>query len=169
MQVRFTCDRCEAKSDASLEGSRSVKCRRCGNVTVVPEDAVQNGRLARCAICPSHELYVSKDFPQKVGVSIVVIGFAASCIPWYFKHPGWTMAVLFATAAADLLLYLVVGNVLTCYSCHAQYRGLAGLEGHEPFQLETHERHRQRQARLAETAPVASPTRPDGGQGTSSV
>mgnify|MGYP000497104993 CR=1 FL=1 len=32
-------------------------------------------------------------------------------------------------ALQDLLLYVLMGNVLECYRCHAQYRGLPSLAG----------------------------------------
>jgi hypothetical protein len=60
----------------------------------------------------------------------------------------WTYGVLFTFALIDVVLYLVVGNVLHCYRCQAQYRGVPGLEEHQPFNLETHEKHRQQQIRL---------------------
>jgi hypothetical protein len=96
-------------------------------------------------------LFVRKDFPQRLGVTIVVLGLAASCIPWYYSRPLWTFAVLFATALCDLVLYFMMGNALTCYRCGAQYRGLDERDQHGCFDLSTHERYRQQAARLAET------------------
>jgi hypothetical protein len=89
--------------------------------------------------------------PQRLGVAIVVLGLGASCVAWYYYHVFVTFGIMFATAAADFVLYLVMGNVLQCYRCHAQYRGVAGLDEHSPFSLETHERHRQQTARMAES------------------
>ncbi len=67
-------------------------------------------------------------------------------------YGAWTYAILFVMALIDVLLYVLVGNLLQCYRCQAQYRGVAGLEGRERFHLETHERHRQQVARLKQTA-----------------
>jgi hypothetical protein len=83
-----------------------------------------------------------------VGVTIVVCGFALSCITWNYYLTFWTFAVLFATAAIDVVLWFVVPNCLNCYRCDAQYRGLKGLEKHDGFNLETHERYRQQAIRL---------------------
>ncbi len=96
-----------------------------------------------------------KDFPQGLGVTIVTVGLAASCVPWYFHNWYGTFALLFATALLDVVLYLVMGDMLQCYRCHAQYREAPGLDKHEAFRLETHERHRQQRARLA-NAPMTT-------------
>ena len=111
-------------------------------------------RVTRCLVCPSTELFVRKDFSQKLGVGIVVCGFIISSIFWYYRMPFWTYGVLFATALIDVILYVLVGNVLHCYRCQAQYRGVPGLDNHEPFSLETHEKHRQQQIRLKQQAGV---------------
>jgi hypothetical protein len=83
-----------------------------------------------------------------LGVSIVVVGFIASSIAWGFHMIYTTYAILFATALIDVTLYFLVGNVLQCYRCRAEFRQLADLSRHEPFHLETHERYRQQAARL---------------------
>ena len=62
----------------------------------------------------------------------------------------WTFAILFVTALVDLVLYIVMGESLTCYRCHAQYRGFEEIELHGGFDLETHERYRQMAARMKE-------------------
>ena len=67
------------------------------------------------------------------------------------------MGILFATALIDVVLYVVMGNVLECYRCHAQYRGLPSLEGHEGFNLEVHERYRQQAARLRQHPHTPAP------------
>lgn len=104
----------------------------------------------RCLACPSSDLYIRKAFPQRLGVAIVVVGFAISCVFWYFHRPIATFGVLFATAIIDALLFLLMGNVLSCYRCGAVYRRVEDLQNHAPFDLQVHERHRQQQARLGD-------------------
>lgn len=116
----------------------------------MPADAFEQGKLARCIVCPSHELFIRKDFPQRLGVTIVILGFVASSIAWYFYQIVLTFAILFATALCDVLLYVLVGGVLVCYRCHAHYRGVSPSGEHAGFELETHERYRQQAARLAQ-------------------
>ena len=149
MLIRFVCPRCEQPAEVHLVGS-TLTCPHCQLVVQTPSDAWDKGRLRRCLVCPSTDLFVRKDFPQRLGVTIVVIGFAASCVTWFNYWVGATFAVLFATALADFVLYMVVGDSLVCYRCHAEYRKLPEQQGYEAFDLETHERYRQQAARLAE-------------------
>lgn len=148
MKITHACPNCGQVARRELPAPVSELECACGHSIAVDNGAVEGGRVTRCAVCPSRELFVRKDFSQRLGVTIVVAGLAASCIPWYFGNWFGTFAILFATALADVLLYLFVGNVLQCYRCHAEYRGLPDLAGHAPFSLEVHERHRQQQARL---------------------
>lgn len=151
MNVSFACPRCERSNHLAWEPGRpTLACEHCRQEVHPPAEAFQDGHLRRCLVCPSTELFVRKDFPQRLGVTIVVLGLAASCIPWYYSRPVWTFAVLFATAACDLVLYLLMGSALTCYRCGAQYRGLDERDQHAGFDLATHERYRQQAARLAE-------------------
>jgi hypothetical protein len=159
MNVTFACPDCQratrldvpprqASAGGEPPGSGLV-CGHCGLVLPRPTGAIEQGQLLRCLACPSRELFVRKDFPQRLGVAIVVLGFAASCVAWYFYWTNLTFAILFATALADLVLYKIVGEALVCYSCGAEYRQVAEPRRHGGFDLETHERYRQQAARLA--------------------
>jgi hypothetical protein len=131
-----------ASTDATLV------CPRCSQATEVPPGALADGRVRRCLVCPSTDLFVRKDFPQRLGVGIVAAGIIGSCVTWAMTLPVATFGVLFATALVDVLLYLVVPDALTCYRCGATYRMAEGTGGHGPFNLETHERYRQQAARM---------------------
>ena len=148
MRLSYSCPRCEqaSETDVSTDG-QPVVCAHCALELVPPPDAWREAALTRCLVCPSTDLFVRKDFPQRLGVAIVAAGFAASCVTWYFYWTMATFAVLFATALADLVLYLIVPDSLACYRCGAQYRQLPRLDHHERFDLETHERYRQQAAR----------------------
>ena len=157
MNVAFACPRCEQSVRVEVpEGAAAIACPACGGTLSVPAGAFHDGRLERCLVCPSEELFIRKDFSQRLGVSIVVLGFAVSCVTWYLYLPYWTFGVLFATALIDVLLFFAVPNFLNCYRCDAQYRGLAGLDNHDHFNLETHERYRQQAIRLREAEAAAA-------------
>jgi len=150
MNMDFSCPRCQrsvrtdvAPTDAAIE------CPNCRQAIAVPGDAYDGGHLRRCLVCPSTDLFVRKDFPQRVGVAIVAIGIVGSCITWAYSLLLATFAVLFATALVDVVLYWIVPDALTCYRCGAIYRTADGTGRHGPFNLETHERHRQQAARMA--------------------
>ena len=154
MNVTYRCPSCDQSTSADFEASsREIDCGACGTKIGIVDGAATRTKLLRCVVCPSQELFVRKDFSQQLGVTIVVIGFVAATIAWYYRQIYWTYGFLFATALIDVVLYVLVGNLLECYRCHAQYRGVPGLENHEPFDLETHEKYRQQAARLGNTSP----------------
>ena len=157
MNVTFACPACDegVRLPLSVETEELV-CPHCQQAVRVPDGAVHDRGVNRCVVCPSKDLFVRKDFPQRLGVGLVVVGIVGSSIAWYFGNVILTFGVLFATALADLGLYLVVGDALMCYRCHAQYRQVHGLKEHGPFDLETHERHRQSVARLDQQSGVGS-------------
>jgi hypothetical protein len=125
-----------------------LDCPHCPRQIEVPGDAIEGGQIHRCLVCPSDELFLRKDFPQRLGVALVILGFIGSSIAWAYYMVWLSFAILFATALIDLALYIVMGESLTCYRCHAQYRGFHESPQHVGFNLETHERYRQMAARM---------------------
>jgi predicted nucleic acid-binding Zn ribbon protein len=157
MNVAFRCPHCDRTSEVKLAAdAREMTCPRCNAAWPIPEGTTAEGKLWQCFICPSTELFIRKDFSQSLGIAIVVAGIVLSSAFWAYRMPFWTYAVLFTTAAIDVVLYFTVGNLLQCYRCQAQYRDVPGLENHGGFDLETHEKHRQQKIRLAQHAKPAS-------------
>jgi hypothetical protein len=153
MNVTFSCPHCHQTSRAAVaDGGTEIVCSRCGGKNKVPEGAVGEGRIHRCLVCPSTEMFLRKDFPQKLGVGLVITGFVASSIAWANYMVAATFAILFVTALIDLVLYITMGESLTCYRCQAQYRGFQDASLHGGFDLETHERFRQMAARVKQSA-----------------
>ena len=148
MEIRFACPECERTAHLPVDIEiTELACPHCNLRWPVSGRIVRDNLVHRCLVCPSTELYLRKDFPQRLGLAIVMMGFAISCVTWYFRMVMATFSILFATALLDVLLYFVKQNVLTCYRCHAEYRG--ACEGdHEAFRLEVHERFRQQKVRL---------------------
>lgn len=159
MNVTFRCPHCDQIGRAEFDPTTAkLACPACRTDWLVPDGAVSETAVTRCLICPSTELFVRKDFSQRLGVTIVVLGIVISSIFWFYRMPYWTFGTLFLFATIDVVLYLTVGNVLHCYRCQAQYRGVPGLDDHEPFNLETHEKHRQQQIRLKQAEKSAART-----------
>ena len=96
-----------------------------------------------CPECGCRELFVRKDFPQKVGLGLVVVAgvtflvLAANRGTFYLGV--W---VLLAAALIDGLVYLMVGKVTVCYRCRAEIRGVPLNPGHGPFELAVAEKYR---------------------------
>ena len=167
MQITYACPACHAAATLDrVETVSELACPSCAAVVPVPADAVSwtgadggaaapdsgRARLRRCLVCPSVELFARKDFPQRLGVAIVVAGFAASCVTWAWQLLIPTFAILFGTALVDVVLYLLMPECLTCYRCGARYRGDGVADAVGGFDLETHEKHRQQVARSREIA-----------------
>ncbi|HTU27624.1 MAG TPA: hypothetical protein VMF30_19595 [Pirellulales bacterium] len=144
MNITFTCPHCshDVRQDVDAAAGQLV-CPACHEPIRLPAGAIERGRLSRCLVCPSTDLFVRKDFPQRLGVGLVGLGVIGSSISWGFGWPITTFAILFATALLDVVLYMIVPNALMCYRCGAQYRQVEGLDQHGAFDLEVHERHRQ--------------------------
>ncbi|MCG8586729.1 MAG: hypothetical protein MI757_18660 [Pirellulales bacterium] len=149
MTVSWNCPACERTSHTRWSPEdASLDCQHCGHRIATPQETDSDGKLTSCVVCGCNELFVRKDFPQRLGVLIVIIGFAISTVFWAYRMPIAAFAAMFAVAAIDFALYFFVPNALMCYRCHAQYRGSADMGDFGAFELETHERYRQQAARL---------------------
>ena len=149
MNVTFACPKCAAAGRCQVEADPAeLNCRHCG-ASIQVSGGFDGERLENCLVCSSRDLFVRKDFPQRLGVGLVALGIVGSSVAWAYSHLLLTFGILFATALIDVVLYVIVPNALMCYRCSAQYRGLSGLDDHGAFNLETHERYRQQAARLA--------------------
>lgn len=149
MNVTWRCTDCGATNRTAWPAaSDSLDCTSCGRRTAPPTDALDGTKVTKCLACGSDDLFMRKDFPQRLGVAIVVVGFVISTIFWAYRMPVGAFAALFAVAAIDFVLFIVMPSTLTCYRCHAQYRDLEDPDAYEAFNLETHERYRQEAARL---------------------
>ena len=157
MEVNFRCPSCEKLGRRRIdEETTELTCDHCEQRYQVPSGAVGEQSIARCVICRSHDLFIRKDFPQRLGVAIVVIGSLASCYAWYRHQVFLTFGILFTTAAIDVLLYLLVRDAVVCYRCGAHYRGCDEWDSHGDFDLEVHERYRQEAAREEELSQEGS-------------
>jgi len=161
MNVTYNCPHCNRTTRSPVDASTTaVACTHCEQSVKTPQDAITGRQIHRCLVCPSTELFARKDFPQRLGVALVVIGFVGSSIAWFNYQVLLSFAILFATALIDMVLYIVMGESLTCYRCHAQYRGFEEIERHGGFDLEIHERYRQMAARMKDhsTTSTGAPT-----------
>ena len=162
MTISWNCPECERTSHTPWSPKdASLDCGQCGHRIATPAAVSGEQVLDRCVVCSCDELFLRKDFPQMLGVLIVIIGFAISTVFWAYRMPIAAFAAMFAVAAIDFALYFFVPNGLMCYRCHAQYHHPEDMGEFGAFELETHERYRQQAARLEqETAakPVAGDT-----------
>lgn len=163
MNVVFLCPDCGQRAIASaIESNETFSCSQCGSKLAIPAASIVSGKedsspsLTRCVVCPSTELFVRKNFPQRLGVGIVVVGLALSCISWAYRELILTFAILFSTALLDVVLFFVVPECLTCYRCGARYTGPGITDHFGGFNLETHEKYRQQAARQGRSTASSS-------------
>jgi len=107
---------------------------------------MQDSSLQPLEICPNcgcPDLFVRKDFPQKIGLLIVATAaltfFILAANPHRFYIGAW---VLVAAAVIDALLYLFVPKITTCYRCRADFRNVPINPRHDGFELSIGEKYR---------------------------
>ncbi len=129
MNVTFRCQNCDSITREPYETNTTIfTCPACQTAHQIPSDALgadATGQIVvtRCMVCPGKELYFRKQFNQRLGITIIGLGFAASTVAYYNHHLIWVYGILFFTAGIDLLFYIFTGNLLQCYKCNSEYRG----------------------------------------------
>ena len=153
LEVTFECSKCGAIGQGSpLETMAEVSCPRCSHVRPVRSESIDAEGLAKCPLCATEDLYLQKDFPQGMGLAIVILGFVISTIFWYYDRPVPALGILLISALADMALFYLVPDVTICYRCLSQYRGVGSHPSgrFRPFDLAVGERYRQERMRVAE-------------------
>ena len=105
--------------------------------------------LEACLACGNGLLYVQRDFNQKVGLGVVIVGAAlAPFTPFYSS--------LFVAAAVDAGLYALLPDVTVCYRCQAHFRHFRRNPNHLPFDLHLAEQYEVK----PEAVDTGGPTHP---------
>jgi hypothetical protein len=132
-EIAFVCGGCGGEALAGLDGPG--RCPACGLETALelPADVRQSRRLERCPACGNAQLYVQRDFNQKAGLAVVVVGALLAPFTYYLSLVG--------AAALDALLYLMLPEITVCYRCRAHFRGFARNPAHHAFDLHIAEQY----------------------------
>lgn len=110
------------------------------------------GGLSGCLACGHPELYTQRDFPRRVGITLVAVAAVLAPSTHYLS--------LLAAAVIDALLYRFARTVVVCYVCGARHRGFAPEPRHPRHDLGIAER-----LRYGEKAVMGAPMRPGGTAG----
>jgi len=138
-EIAFACSGCKAEV-VSIAGA-PARCAACGAATTLdlPEAVRRGEKVEACPACGGRQLYVQRDFNQKAGLAVVIVGAVlAPFTPFYSS--------LIVAALIDAALYAMLPEITVCYRCHAHFRGFARNPAHQAFDLhlaeqyETHER-----------------------------
>lgn len=145
--IRHHCPKgpCRAVINTRIEraGRAEVACPACGEAIAltVPDELAAGRRVERCAACPGREFFIRKDFPQRLGLILVVLFGLTASVFFYYERIGATFATLGALVVIDAIVYVLVGRVTVCYRCRAEYRGVPYNPDHEGFDLATAEKY----------------------------
>lgn len=128
MTVEFGCTGCGRAVEAAP--GETATCRRCGAASTPA--AVPAEGLKTCLACGCDELYRHRDFNQKLGIFILLVGITLWAVLGNFLP-------MVAAALIDLVLYLTLPDVGICYRCKAHHRDFDAIAGLPTFDLERHE------------------------------
>jgi DNA-directed RNA polymerase subunit RPC12/RpoP len=133
-EIAFACPGCGREATSAVDGRGA--CAACGRETPLDVTGLAGDppRVERCPACAGRQLYVQRDFNQKVGLAVVAAG--ALLVPF---TPFYSS--LFAAAIVDAVLYALVPEITVCYRCHAHFRGFARNPEHQPFDLHLAEQY----------------------------
>jgi hypothetical protein len=112
------------------------RCPACGGqpTLVVPASVRDSRMVESCPACGGGQLYVQRDFNQKAGLAVVVVGAVLAPFTPYYSS-------LVVAAIVDASLYLLLPEITVCYRCHAHFRGFARNPRHGPFDLHLAEQY----------------------------
>lgn len=146
MQIRYDCptDGCVAiiEFEPLEECGETMECPRCHtkHPMTITDSMREKNMVDVCAVCGCREFFIRKDFPQKVGLAVVVV-FGLVAIYSFTVSVLVAWGVLAAAALVDLVIYCFTGTVTTCYNCRADYRKYKPNPEHEGFDLATSEKY----------------------------
>ena len=138
-EIAFTCPACGREAAGGLDGRG--RCPSCGaEIALELTESLREARVVdRCPRCVGEQLYVQRDFNQKAGLVIVIIGAALAPFTPYYSS-------LFVAAAIDAALYLVLPEIAICYRCGTHFRGFKRNPKHEVFDLHIAEQYTRKDA-----------------------
>jgi len=138
-EIAFRCPECQGEAVAGLDGSG--RCPECDAKPAleVPEAVRESRTVATCLACGGRELYVQRDFNQRAGLAIVVVGAVLAPFTPYYASLG-------VAALIDAALYALLPEIAICYRCKAHYRRFRRNPEHLPFDLHVEEKYHQRAA-----------------------
>jgi hypothetical protein len=133
-EIAFRCRACSGEAHAGLDGAG--RCAVCGAVAQLAiSDSLARSRVVDvCPACDGQQLYTQRDFNQKAGLAVVVLGAVlAPFTPFYSS--------LFVAALIDAALFAVLPEITICYRCHAHFRRFRRNPAHHAFDLHLAEQY----------------------------
>jgi DNA-directed RNA polymerase subunit RPC12/RpoP len=152
IEAAFACPTCGREAVVEdLAAAPGLACP-CGFAAPLRPGALRDGRPARCPLCGDPRLYVQRDFSRKVGIGLLVVGFALAILLGMVLGPWGFFTALAVSVALDTALWAVAGNVVLCHWCETHLRG--GPEDYPEFDLALHDVIRHEKQVAAQGQPV---------------
>ena len=154
IEVAFACPKCDHEAGAEdLAAAASLACP-CGfSAPRHPGSLLEDGRPVRCPLCGDPRLYVQRDFSRKMGIGLLVAGFALAILLGMVVGPWGFFAALAASVGLDTALWAMSANVVICHWCETHLRG--GPEDYPEFDLAVHDLVRWQKEVATTGRPVA--------------
>lgn len=103
---------------------------------------MSEGPFESCPKCGCREMFIRKDFPQKVGLAVVVLAGLAFLVLAAWRETFWIGAMILTGAAlVDMVVYALVPKMTVCYRCRAEFRGPINPK-HVGYELAVGEKYR---------------------------
>jgi hypothetical protein len=134
-EIAFACAACGAEAVTGLDGRG--RCARCGTRRELAlSPSLREERIVdRCPACEGEQLYVQRDFNQRAGLAIVVLGaLLAPFTPYY-------SSLIVAALVDAALYYALLPEITVCYRCQAHFRGFRRNPRHAAFDLHLAEQY----------------------------
>lgn len=148
IDARFSCPKCNSPLHVpAIDATPMLRCTHCDWSDEVDLKAFSGPKLNHCPICRTEEMYVQKDFPERIGMAILVIALVLATICWSYYWWVGTFAVLLGSFLLDAMLFFTRPNVSICYRCLGQFRQVAPNPAHQAFDLGVGEKYRQERLR----------------------
>jgi hypothetical protein len=130
--IAFRCPACGGEAECGLDGQGRCACGAAPALTL--STSLANEQLIDvCPACNGTQLYVQRDFNQKAGLGVVIVGAVLAPFTHY--------ASLVVAAVIDSGLYLMLAEITICYRCQAHFRRFKRNPKHEPFDLHLAEQY----------------------------
>lgn len=132
-EIAFLCPACGGEAVTGLDGRGSCRACRAETALRLSDSLTRQGIVDRCPACDGVQLYVQRDFNQKAGLAVVVVGALLAPFTYYVS--------LVVAALIDAGLYILLPEITVCYRCHAHFRGFARNPQHQAFDLHIAEQY----------------------------
>lgn len=163
VECAFPCPACGGAAAVEDLAAAGVLPCPCGTSSPRFPGSLEGGRVVRCALCGDPRLYRQKDFSRKVGIGLLLLGFALAVLLGVLLGPWGFFLTLGGSVLLDTLLWLVAGEVVICHWCEAHFRETPG--DYPEFDLEVHDlvRHQREVAARGQRVPEHEGEAPAGG------